>query len=153
NSDNGIDLVGRNPETGAVKVVEVKANSASLNELQSEGGPKYADLQIRRALSGEGNWRSTPTSMGGTAIEIRKWLRSASSKEYEIWKYDVDDAGNATYRGKADWSWKPGSKSKRLTYRDDTGSVARKSSNLKPPSTGPPGSKSLGARGEANKEK
>ncbi|MBO0664609.1 hypothetical protein LQ948_18830, partial [Jiella sp. MQZ9-1] len=42
NSDNGIDLVGRNPETGAVKVVEVKANSASLNELQSEGGPKYA---------------------------------------------------------------------------------------------------------------
>ncbi|MUZ74915.1 hypothetical protein GOZ90_19690 [Agrobacterium vitis] len=138
NSDNGIDLVGRNPETGAVKIVEVKANSASLNDLQSAGGPTYTDLQVNRALNGKGNWQSMPNGMDDTAYEISDWLEGASSKDYEIWKYDVDDAGNTTFRGRADWNWKPGTKPKRLTYRDDSGSVARKAKAIKPPSTGPP---------------
>ncbi|MBO0664594.1 hypothetical protein LQ948_18780, partial [Jiella sp. MQZ9-1] len=138
NSDNGIDLVGRNPETGAVKVVEVKANSASLNELQSEGGPKYANIQVNRALSGDGNWKSMPSGMDDIADELYDWFQGASYKEYEIWKYDVDDAGNTTFRGKADWNWKPGTKPKRLKYRDDSGNMARKPKSVKPPATGPP---------------
>lgn len=139
NSEHGIDIVGRNSSTGAVKVVEVKANGAGLNNLQSKGGKYYAGEQISRANSGKGHWKSTPEGMPGVARELQKWLRSASSQKYEIWKYDVDDVSeSAVFRGSTNWDWEPGKKPKRLVYRDDANDTQGSSENGTPPSTGPP---------------
>lgn len=125
-----------------MKIIEVKANSSRLSPLQKMGGPKYTNTQLERATNGIRQWKSMPEGMGSTLKEIKNWFRKAPSKEYEIWRYNIDDAGDATFQGKADWDWDKSKSPKDIVYRDDKGNVVKKekigsSSSARGPPSGP----------------
>jgi Holliday junction resolvase-like predicted endonuclease len=138
-SGNGIDIVGRNPQTGEVKVVEVKANGSSLNGLQARGGPDNTERVLNTAEKSKANtWKEAK----GDVANVREWLQNSPNTIHQIWKYEVDAAtGVAKGPRVADWGWKPGEKPKRLKFRD-----APEASQVEPPKpsvaanppTGPP---------------
>ena len=139
-SGNGIDLVGRNPSTGEVRVVEVKANGASLGTLQQQGGPANTSRVLGQAL----NPNATPTwrDAVGPARRVQRWINNAPSVDYEVWKYTVDrDTLEVSAPKSTDWNWQNGSKPPRLRYRDGneraTPDATSPDTNSNP-STGPP---------------
>ncbi len=62
------NLIGRNSQTGEVKVWEVKttegAGSPTLSKEQARlGGEKYTADRLERAANGEGNYGKVPEAM------------------------------------------------------------------------------------------
>lgn len=138
NSGHGVDRIGRKSD-GAVKTVEVKANSAGLNKLQREGGEYYLNKQLERATSGYGHWKSLPDGMEDVIDEVTKWVEQAPSKVYEIWKFDVDEATqSATFKSSTTWDPKPSKKKSSAVFREDDKAAVDGSDADTPRSTGPP---------------
>jgi hypothetical protein len=96
NSGHGMDLIGRNSETGAVKVLEVKttttASAPELSKAQKElGGKNFTNSRLDRAARGVGNYGKVPAAMKNARI-AQRWINKANGKvSYEKREVFVDD--------------------------------------------------------------
>ncbi len=92
NSGHGVDVIARNPLTGDVKVIEVKANSSRLNADQALGGESYAADRLRRAANGERGY-GVPPNPPNLPIEARRaqqWIEDAPNVDYEVHRVQVN---------------------------------------------------------------
>ncbi len=118
NSNHGIDLIGRNSQTGEVKVWEVKTtegtSAPSLSKQQaSMGGPKYTVDRLGKAASGYKNYGKVPEAMAN-AEKALDWLDKAEDKvSYQKREVFIDDIteGCAKHPGRPSrskpWTGKP----------------------------------------------
>jgi Holliday junction resolvase-like predicted endonuclease len=92
NSGHGVDIIARNPLTGDVKAIEVKANSSRLSEDQRQGGEWYVEDRLRRAANGERGYGvpPNPPDLPVNARRAQQWLRDAPRVEYEVHRVPVD---------------------------------------------------------------
>ena len=99
NSNQGVDLVGRNSKTGEVKVWEVKATETGTapplrGDQARMGGAEYAKDRLGRASRGAGNYGKVEAAMEA-GKEATKWIGSATRKgqpvTYEKREVFVDD--------------------------------------------------------------
>ncbi len=97
NSGHGIDVIARNPETGNVKCVEVKANTSQLSEAQRKGGEEFVKDRLDRATSGEGHYKIPPNSeqMKLDAEKAKDWISDAENVDYEVHRVKVDNTTGA----------------------------------------------------------
>lgn len=98
NSGHGVDVIARNPLTGDVKCIEVKANSSQLSEAQRMGGEKYVEDRLNRAVEGKGHYQIPPNSeqMKVDAETAQRWIENADKVDYEVHQVPVDNATGAT---------------------------------------------------------
>lgn len=87
-SGHGVDLVGRNSQTGEVKVWEVKTTEGTrapgLSKEQAElGGEKFAEDRLKRAANGKGNYGKVPEAMDN-AEKAQDWLKSAEKRNAKV---------------------------------------------------------------------
>ena len=110
-SGHGPDIIAVNPDTGQVRVIEVKANSSTLNALQQQGGPAYLQNVFGRidGLEGGGSWntRAFDDFLEDVGIESREELLSG---DFEVWRYRGVDPDNpaSVSGGPQTTSWTPG---------------------------------------------
>jgi Holliday junction resolvase-like predicted endonuclease len=92
NSGHGVDIIARNPLTGEVKAVEVKANQSRLSEDQAEGGEWYVEDRLRRAANGERGYGvpPNPPELPTNARTAQQWIEDAPRVDYEVHRVDVD---------------------------------------------------------------
>ena len=138
-SGHGVDLIGRKPD-GSLKVIEVKANGASLSDAQTNlGGPEFLRQRLDAASKRQGHWKSLPEGMEDKIDTLEQWLTSAPSTEYKVWNMKADaDTGYTGPIREADWSYAPGKKPKRLSYREIDQLPEVAGDKTLPPATGPP---------------
>lgn len=91
-SGHGIDVIGRNPDTGDVKCVEVKSNSSTKNADQQKGGEYFVNDRLRRAISEEKFYKipPNPPELKDNAIKAQEWLDNAENVKYEEWRYKIN---------------------------------------------------------------
>jgi hypothetical protein len=98
NSNQGVDLVGRNSKTGEVKVWEVKASETGTapplrGDQARMGGADFTSSRLDRASQGKGNYGKVPDAKknGRTAAE---WIKEAAGKvtheKREVFVDDID---------------------------------------------------------------
>jgi len=94
-SGHGVDVVGRNSQTGEVKVLEVKTTSTDaappLSKDQREmGGKDYTDSRVERAAKGKGHYKNSPAARAN-ALKVQGWLDDAGKLGNKVSheKYDV----------------------------------------------------------------
>lgn len=96
NSGHGIDLIGRNSQTGEVKVWEVKTTDGARppnmsRDQRSLGGKDFAQDRLGRAARGEGNYGKVPEAQAN-ARKSQKWIERANGRvTYEKREVFVDD--------------------------------------------------------------
>lgn len=96
NSGHGVDLIGRNSQTGEVKVWEVKTTDSAtpppLSKPQQEmGGARYSADRLGKAAEGYRNYGKVPEAMEN-AKRANKWLEKAGNNvTYEKREVFVDD--------------------------------------------------------------
>ncbi len=92
NSGHGVDIIARNPVTGEVKAVEVKANTSGLNPDQRRGGEWYVNDRLRRAANGERGYGVPPNSadLPTNARRAQQWIEDAPNVDYEVHRVPVD---------------------------------------------------------------
>lgn len=92
NSGHGVDVIARNPTTGEVKCIEVKANSSKLSADQKLGGENYVNDRLNRAIEGNGHYKIPPNSpqMKTDAEMARDWIDEAPRVDYEVHRVQVD---------------------------------------------------------------
>ncbi len=75
-SGHGVDIIARNPDTGEVKVMEVKTTtvgaSAKLSSAQKAGGKAYTESRLEEALGG--NYGSQAEA---DALKAQQWMKQA----------------------------------------------------------------------------
>lgn len=84
NSGHGIDLIGRNSQTGEVKVWEVKTtDGARPPGLQGDqrklGGVDFTSDRLGRATRGDGNYGKVPEAQAN-ARKTQKWIERANGR-------------------------------------------------------------------------
>ena len=101
NSNQGVDLVGRNSKTGEVKVWEVKATETNRagslrGDQKSMGGKDFTNDRLDRAMRGEGNYGKVPEAVKN-AETVDDWLKKAkirnatvSHEKREVFLDDID---------------------------------------------------------------
>ena len=98
-SGHGIDIIGRNSQTGEVKVWEVKTTDGTIapslsKDQASMGGAEYTKDRLGRAAGGNGNYGKVPEAMVN-ADKAQDWIkkaeRSGKSPIYEKREVFVDD--------------------------------------------------------------
>lgn len=110
NSGHGVDVIARNPLTGDVKCIEVKANSSKLSADQQLGGKEYVKNRLDRATSNKGHYKIPPNSeqMRADALKAKEWIRDADNVDYEVHQVPVDNATGVTGTPKiSPWDPKP----------------------------------------------
>lgn len=110
NSGHGVDVIARNPLTGEVKCVEVKANSSKLSPDQQKGGEWYVENRLQRAVDGEGHYKvpPNPAEMKADALKAQEWIEDAPKVDYEVHNVKVDNAtGEVTGTTVKPWNPKP----------------------------------------------
>ncbi len=110
NSGHGVDVIARNPKTGAVKCVEVKANTSQLSEHQRWGGKKYVQDRLDRAVSGKGYNKipPNPAELKTNAQKAKDWIQDAPQVDYEVHQVPVDNATGVAGTPKVSpWDPKP----------------------------------------------
>lgn len=110
NSGHGVDVIARDPISGNVKCIEVKANSSQLSEAQKMGGEKYVEDRLNRAVEGNGHYKIPPNSeqMKLDAEKAQKWLEDAEKIDYEVHQVPVDNTTGVTGDPKVtQWDPKP----------------------------------------------
>jgi Holliday junction resolvase-like predicted endonuclease len=92
NSGHGVDVIARNPLTGEVKAVEVKANSSQLSADQQRGGEWYVGDRLRRAANGERGYGvpPNPETLPADARRAQRWIQDAPRVDYEVHRVPVD---------------------------------------------------------------
>jgi Holliday junction resolvase-like predicted endonuclease len=97
-SGHGVDVIARNPLTGDVKCVEVKANSSKLSAEQAEGGEKYVKSRLDRATKGEGHYKIPPNSeqMKLDAEKAKEWLKESPKTDYEVYQVPINNVTGVT---------------------------------------------------------
>lgn len=95
NSGHGIDLIGRNSQTGEVKVWEVKTtdgpSAPGLSKAQGMGGEKFTLSRLERAAAGQGNYGKVPEAMAN-AKKALGWLKKTGGKAtYEKREVFIDN--------------------------------------------------------------
>lgn len=92
NSGHGVDIIARNPLTGEVKAVEVKANSSQLSADQGRGGEWFVQDRLRRAANGERGYGvpPNPPELPNNARTAQQWLEDAPNVDYEVHRVPVD---------------------------------------------------------------
>lgn len=92
NSGHGVDVIARNPLTGEVKAIEVKANSSQLSAAQRQGGEAYVADRLRRAANGERGYGvpPNPENLPADARRAQQWLEDAPNVDYEVHRVPVD---------------------------------------------------------------
>ncbi|WP_312076439.1 hypothetical protein [Chryseobacterium sp.] len=97
NSGHGVDVIARNPKTGAVKCVEVKANTSKLSPDQAKGGEWYVNDRLDRAASGTGHNKipPNPAELKANANKAKDWINDAPQVDYEVHQVPVDNQTGA----------------------------------------------------------
>lgn len=92
NSGHGVDVIGRNPETGDVKCIEVKANSSQLSPDQAKGGEWYVNDRLNRAATGARGYGvpPNPENLPTDAVQAQRWIEDAPQVDYEVQRVTVD---------------------------------------------------------------
>ena len=94
-SGHGIDVVGRDPKTGNVRVLEVKTTQTDVappltGAGKKWGGEKFTNERMNQALGAQGHWQNQPEVLAN-AKKLKDWLKDAQRRgakvNYE--KYDV----------------------------------------------------------------
>ncbi|MBO3275761.1 hypothetical protein [Pseudomonas schmalbachii] len=88
NSGQGVDLIGRNSQTGEVKAWEVKATetsrAGSLSKAQAEmGGEGFTIDRLRKAANRLGHYQSAPHGTDEAARKALKWIKQSTNISYE----------------------------------------------------------------------
>ncbi len=98
NSGHGVDVIARDPLTGNVKAVEVKANGSRLSEAQQRGGEWYVNDRLNRAANGDRGYGIPPNSpeLRTNAETAQEWIRDAPRVDYEVHKVPVDRTTGVT---------------------------------------------------------
>lgn len=93
NSGHGVDVIARNPLTGEVKCVEVKANTSRLSEAQQRGGEEFVNDRLQRAVDGNGHYKIPPNSeqMKIDAQKAQEWIQDSPKTDYEVHRVPVDN--------------------------------------------------------------
>ena len=110
NSGHGVDVIARDPVTGNVKCIEVKANSSRLSEAQKLGGEVYVEDRLNRAIEGNGHYKipPNPEQMKMDAETAKQWIENADNVDYEVHQVPVDNATGVTGNPKvSNWDPKP----------------------------------------------
>jgi Holliday junction resolvase-like predicted endonuclease len=108
NSGHGVDIIARNPVTGDVKAVEVKANESRLSEDQERGGEWFVGDRLRRAANGERGYGVPPNraDLPADARRAQQWIEDAPNVDYEVHRVEVNRTTGET--GSVDVSpWDP----------------------------------------------
>lgn len=118
-SGHGIDVVGRHPQTGDVRVLEVKTTvtdtAPPLTGAGKEmGGEKFVEDRLSKAAKGLGHYKNQP-EVEAAAKKVQKWLKEAKQRnaKVEYKKHDVfvDDPEKGCIKRKAsqssNWEQKP----------------------------------------------
>ena len=94
-SGHGIDVVGRNPKTGDVRVLEVKTTQTDVappltGAGKEMGGEKFVESRLEQALNAKGHWQNQPEVMA-EAKKVQKWLKEAKQRNAKVdyKKHDV----------------------------------------------------------------
>ncbi|RYH54387.1 MAG: hypothetical protein EON54_13030 [Alcaligenaceae bacterium] len=94
-SGHGIDVVGRNPKTGDVRVLEVKTTQTDVappltGAGKSMGGLEFTRDRLEKALEGKGHWQNQP-ELKANAEKLDEWLKDAKRRGAKVTpeKYDV----------------------------------------------------------------
>ena len=95
NSGHGVDLIGRNSQTGEVKIWEVKTTEGTqapaLKGDQRNGGADFTNSRIDRAARGVGNYGKVPEARKN-AEKVKEWIEDANDKvSYEKREVFIDD--------------------------------------------------------------
>jgi Holliday junction resolvase-like predicted endonuclease len=109
-SGHGVDVIARNPATGEVKCIEVKANSSKLEGDQKLGGERYVENRLDRAIEGKGHYKipPNPEQMKTDAVKAKEWIEDAPKVDYEVHRVNVDNAtGIAGDTKVSPWDPKP----------------------------------------------
>jgi hypothetical protein len=98
-SGHGIDVVGRDPKTGHVRVLEVKSTQTDVappltGAGKKLGGEEFTRNRTEKALDGKGHWQNQPAVMAN-AQKLKDWLTEAKERgakvNYEKYDVFVDD--------------------------------------------------------------
>ncbi len=125
-SGHGIDVVGRHPQTGDVRVLEVKTTVTDVappltGAGKEMGGADFVRDRLEKASSGLGHYKNQP-EVEAAAKKVQKWLKEAKQrnanvdyKKHDVFVEDPDkgcmkrkDAnGNEVPSKSTDWVAKP----------------------------------------------
>ncbi len=98
-SGHGIDVAGRNPKTGEVRVLEVKTTQTDVappltGAGKSMGGERFTESRLGQALGEKGHWQNQPEVKANTE-KLGEWLKDAKRRganvNYEKYDVFVDD--------------------------------------------------------------
>lgn len=94
-SGHGVDVIGRNSQTGEVKVLEVKTTETDrappLSKDQREmGGERYTKDRLGKAAGGVGHYKNSPEAIAN-GRKAQGWLKKAADLGAKVTheKYDV----------------------------------------------------------------
>ena len=110
NSGHGVDVIGRDPGTGNVKAIEVKANTSQLSEAQTKGGEWYVNDRLQRAADGARGYGvpPNPPDLPTNAVKAQKWIEDAPQVDYEVHRVSVDRSNGTVGNTKVTpWTAKP----------------------------------------------
>ncbi|NJM79744.1 MAG: hypothetical protein HC854_09175 [Flavobacterium sp.] len=110
NSGHGVDVIARNPLTGEVKCIEVKANASKLSADQKLGGEKFVESRLKRATEAKGHYKIPPNSeqMKIDAQKAQKWIENSPKTDYEVHQVPVDNTTGVAGTPKVSpWEPKP----------------------------------------------
>lgn len=111
-SGHGTDIIAVNRNNPSdIRVIEVKANSSTLNELQEAGGQAYMQNVFGRAYGpGGGSWNTRAFDDFLEEVGIADRQEILDNARFEIWRYKGVDPDNpaSVSAGPNQTPWTPG---------------------------------------------